>query len=178
MVEQLRLDLDHDGSDERLLTTPESAPDTGPASAGDQSWRLNFEGFQLSTEHKEKPRKLHDCLGVLGDRFYWLLPTSLHLFFMDCDLLSLFSFMDIVIGRIFDRALLCLFWWMHFERTALGKVFKEQEKRIVLGFYTDLAFIWSLCYLFANGCFWQSLLFRCFAVLCGYYLCFKLLLLT
>ncbi|XP_021910275.1 metal tolerance protein 11 isoform X1 [Carica papaya] len=34
---------------------------------GDRSWRLNFDGYQLSTEHKEKPpRGLHDCLGVLG----------------------------------------------------------------------------------------------------------------
>ncbi|ONI24160.1 hypothetical protein PRUPE_2G227500 [Prunus persica] len=32
------------------------------------SWRLNFDGFQVSSEHKEKrpPRGLHDCLGVLG----------------------------------------------------------------------------------------------------------------
>ncbi|XP_022747095.1 metal tolerance protein 11 isoform X1 [Durio zibethinus] len=37
-------------------------------SNGDRSWRLNFEGFQLSSEHKDKkpPRSLHDCLGVLG----------------------------------------------------------------------------------------------------------------
>ncbi|EXB65337.1 Metal tolerance protein 5 [Morus notabilis] len=35
---------------------------------GDRSWRLNFDGFQLSTEHKEKKptRGLHDCYGVLG----------------------------------------------------------------------------------------------------------------
>ncbi|XWS66062.1 hypothetical protein CRYUN_Cryun05aG0168100 [Craigia yunnanensis] len=34
---------------------------------GDRSWRLNFDGFQLSPEHKDKkpPRSLHDCLGVL-----------------------------------------------------------------------------------------------------------------
>ncbi|XP_008233556.1 PREDICTED: metal tolerance protein 11 isoform X1 [Prunus mume] len=34
----------------------------------DESWRLNFDGFQVSSEHKEKrpPRGLHDCLGVLG----------------------------------------------------------------------------------------------------------------
>ncbi|BBG97925.1 RmlC-like cupins superfamily protein [Prunus dulcis] len=33
------------------------------------SWRLNFDGFQVSSEHKEKrpPRGLHDCLGVLGN---------------------------------------------------------------------------------------------------------------
>ncbi|XP_068315282.1 metal tolerance protein 11-like [Pyrus communis] len=32
------------------------------------SWRLNFDGFQVSSEHKEKkpPRGIHDCLGVLG----------------------------------------------------------------------------------------------------------------
>ena len=37
-------------------------------SNGDRSWRLNFDGFQLSPEHKDKkpPRSLHDCLGVLG----------------------------------------------------------------------------------------------------------------
>ncbi|KAJ4848157.1 Metal tolerance protein 11 [Turnera subulata] len=34
----------------------------------DSSWRLNFDGYQLSPEHTEKkqPRPLHDCLGVLG----------------------------------------------------------------------------------------------------------------
>jgi cation diffusion facilitator family transporter len=32
---------------------------------------LNFDGFQLSEEHKEKPpRGLHDCLGVLGPEDY------------------------------------------------------------------------------------------------------------
>ncbi|XVE69078.1 hypothetical protein DITRI_Ditri09bG0121000 [Diplodiscus trichospermus] len=37
-------------------------------SNGDKSWRLNFDGFQLSPEHKDRkpPRNLHDCLGVLG----------------------------------------------------------------------------------------------------------------
>ncbi|TQE11095.1 hypothetical protein C1H46_003355 [Malus baccata] len=31
-------------------------------------WRLNFRGFEVSSEHKEKkpPRGIHDCLGVLG----------------------------------------------------------------------------------------------------------------
>lgn len=34
----------------------------------DRSWRLNFDGFQVSPERTEKkpPRGLHDCLGVLG----------------------------------------------------------------------------------------------------------------
>ncbi|KAK9913395.1 hypothetical protein M0R45_037213 [Rubus argutus] len=33
----------------------------------DGSWRLNFDSFQLSSEHKEKPpRGFHDCLGVKG----------------------------------------------------------------------------------------------------------------
>ncbi|XP_037492316.1 metal tolerance protein 11 isoform X2 [Jatropha curcas] len=34
----------------------------------DGSWRLNFDGHQLSAEHKEKkpPRGIHDCYGVLG----------------------------------------------------------------------------------------------------------------
>ncbi|OWM70100.1 metal tolerance protein 11 [Punica granatum] len=39
-----------------------------PASA-EHSWRLNFDGFNLSTEHQQmkQPRGLHDyCLGVLG----------------------------------------------------------------------------------------------------------------
>lgn len=38
-------------------------------SNGELSWRLNFDGIQLSPEHTEKkpPRSLHDCLGVLGD---------------------------------------------------------------------------------------------------------------
>ncbi|XWS56524.1 hypothetical protein CRYUN_Cryun09bG0092600 [Craigia yunnanensis] len=48
-------------SDEELSLLPHQ-------SNGDQSWRLNFDGFQLSPEHKDKksPRSLHDCLGVLG----------------------------------------------------------------------------------------------------------------
>ncbi|KAG2403855.1 Metal tolerance protein [Vigna angularis] len=37
---------------------------------GDRSWRLNFEGFQISSEHTEKQvkpsRGLYDCYGVLG----------------------------------------------------------------------------------------------------------------
>ncbi|XP_061374372.1 metal tolerance protein 11 [Gastrolobium bilobum] len=37
---------------------------------GDRSWRLNFDGFQLSSEHTDKQvkpsRGLHDCYGVLG----------------------------------------------------------------------------------------------------------------
>ncbi|XP_021739620.1 metal tolerance protein 11-like isoform X1 [Chenopodium quinoa] len=68
MREMVRLDLRHDdASDERLLN------DAGPTSydnggaTGDRSWRLNFDDYQVSTEHKEKPpRKLHDCLGVSG----------------------------------------------------------------------------------------------------------------
>lgn len=33
----------------------------------DGSWRLNFDSFQLSSDHKEKPpRAFHDCLGVKG----------------------------------------------------------------------------------------------------------------
>ncbi|GFZ14871.1 cation efflux family protein [Actinidia rufa] len=61
MVERLELvtlDGDRDRSEEQLLL-----PEAGN---GDQSWRLNFDGVQLS-EHKGKPpRTLHDCLGVLG----------------------------------------------------------------------------------------------------------------
>jgi len=66
MVEMVKLALDREsGSEERLL--PENAGDNGGA-AGDRSWRLNFEGYQVSPQHKEKPpRKIHDCLGVLGN---------------------------------------------------------------------------------------------------------------
>ncbi|KAJ4979286.1 hypothetical protein NE237_010066 [Protea cynaroides] len=49
-----------DGSEEELLL-----PESG--NGGERSWRLNFDGFQLSEHNKEKPpRGLHDCLGVLG----------------------------------------------------------------------------------------------------------------
>jgi len=35
------------------------------------SWRLNFEGFRRSEEHKEKPpRGLQDFLGVLGTQIF------------------------------------------------------------------------------------------------------------
>ncbi|OIW17283.1 hypothetical protein TanjilG_22395 [Lupinus angustifolius] len=41
------------------------------ANNGDRSWRLNFEGFQLCSEHKTKKVKsssgIHDCYGVLGE---------------------------------------------------------------------------------------------------------------
>ncbi|KAJ6892276.1 hypothetical protein NC651_025470 [Populus alba x Populus x berolinensis] len=39
-----------------------------PNRNGDGSWRLNFNCYQLSSEHKEKkpPRGIHDCYGVLG----------------------------------------------------------------------------------------------------------------
>lgn len=49
-------------SDEELSLLPHQ-------SNGDGSWRLNFDGFQLSPEHKDNkpPRSLHDCLGVLGN---------------------------------------------------------------------------------------------------------------
>ncbi|KAA8539410.1 hypothetical protein F0562_026102 [Nyssa sinensis] len=58
MGEPVALDADRDLSEEQLLL-----PETN---GGDHSWRLNFDGFQLS-EHKEKPPPgLHDCLGVLG----------------------------------------------------------------------------------------------------------------
>ncbi|XP_022743164.1 metal tolerance protein 11-like [Durio zibethinus] len=48
-------------SDEEMSLLPHQ-------SNGDGSWRLNFDGFKLSPEHKDKkpPRSLHDCLGVLG----------------------------------------------------------------------------------------------------------------
>ncbi|KAH1045744.1 hypothetical protein J1N35_036528 [Gossypium stocksii] len=49
-------------SDEELALLPHQ-------NNGDRSWRLNFDGFQLSPEHKDvkkPPRSLHDCLGVLG----------------------------------------------------------------------------------------------------------------
>ncbi|THF97710.1 hypothetical protein TEA_010955 [Camellia sinensis var. sinensis] len=53
------LDGDQNSSEEPLLLRE--------SSNGDQSWRLNFNRFQLS-EHKEKPppRGFHDCLGVLA----------------------------------------------------------------------------------------------------------------
>lgn len=63
MGEPVAFDGERDPSEEQLLL-----PEAG---SGDQSWRLNFDGFQLSEEHKEKPpRGLHDCLGVLGPEDY------------------------------------------------------------------------------------------------------------
>ncbi|XP_011021606.1 PREDICTED: metal tolerance protein 11 [Populus euphratica] len=39
-----------------------------PNNKGDVSWQLNFDGYQLSPERKEKKphRGIHDCYGVLG----------------------------------------------------------------------------------------------------------------
>ncbi|KAI8031422.1 Metal tolerance protein 5 [Camellia lanceoleosa] len=57
-MEPVALDRDQNSSEEQLLLRESSNVD--------QSWRLNFDGFQLS-EHKEKPpRGFHDCLGVLA----------------------------------------------------------------------------------------------------------------
>ncbi|KAL1819318.1 hypothetical protein ACET3Z_014187 [Daucus carota] len=50
---------DHGGSEAEFLLRE--------ISNGEHSWRLNFDGFQVSSQHKEKPpRGLQDCLGVLG----------------------------------------------------------------------------------------------------------------
>lgn len=61
-------DGDHGGSEEESLLTDVNIGGGGGGGNGgcDGSWRLNFDGFQLSSEHKEKPpRGLHDCLGAL-----------------------------------------------------------------------------------------------------------------
>ncbi|KAJ0887587.1 putative cation efflux protein [Helianthus annuus] len=74
MVETMSGGGDHGGSEEEFLLTEMSirggagggGGGGGTGGGGDVSWRLNFDGFQLSSEHKEKPpRGLHDCLGVL-----------------------------------------------------------------------------------------------------------------
>ncbi|XP_047325836.1 metal tolerance protein 11 isoform X1 [Impatiens glandulifera] len=58
MVEAAGKDGDRESSEEQFLLSD--------SNNGDLSWRLNFDGFQFS-EHKQKPpRRLHDCLGVLG----------------------------------------------------------------------------------------------------------------
>lgn len=62
MVEPVGTGGDHSGSEEEFLLRE--------INNGDHSWRLNFDGFQLSSKHKEKPpRGLQDCLGVLGKFF-------------------------------------------------------------------------------------------------------------
>lgn len=59
-------------SDEELALLPHQ-------NNGDRSWRLNFDGFQLTPEHKDvkkPPRSLHDCLGVLGNfKFFFLIEV-------------------------------------------------------------------------------------------------------
>ncbi|XP_023747099.1 metal tolerance protein 11 [Lactuca sativa] len=70
MVEPMSGDEDHGGSEgEFLLKEINIGGGGGSGGTGgrDVSWRLNFDGFQFSSEHKEKPpRGFHDCLGVLG----------------------------------------------------------------------------------------------------------------
>ncbi|XP_041027402.1 metal tolerance protein 11 isoform X1 [Juglans microcarpa x Juglans regia] len=60
MLESVTSEQDEERS---LLSQPNSV---------DWSWRLNFDGLQLCPEQKEKkpPRRLHDCLGVLGPEDY------------------------------------------------------------------------------------------------------------
>ncbi|QHO37839.1 metal tolerance protein 11 isoform X3 [Arachis hypogaea] len=59
MVETLEVQSD----EQRSLLSPDS-------NNGDRSWRLNFEGFQMSSPHADKQvkpsRGIHDCYGVLG----------------------------------------------------------------------------------------------------------------
>ncbi|KAK2987794.1 hypothetical protein RJ640_030684 [Escallonia rubra] len=90
MLEPVTLDGgDRDGSEERLLLA-------GTA-ACDGSWRLNFDGFQLSTEHKEKPpRGLHDCLGVLGPE-----DTVAEYYQQQVEMLEGFNEMDALADRGF-----------------------------------------------------------------------------
>ncbi|KAG8493244.1 hypothetical protein CXB51_010726 [Gossypium anomalum] len=61
MVRGVMVEMVARETDEELSLLP-------PQSNVDRSWRLNFDGFLLSPEHKDKkpPRSLHDCLGVLG----------------------------------------------------------------------------------------------------------------
>ena len=53
----------------------------------DQSWRLNFDDFQVSTDYQDKkpPRGLHDCcLGVLGNfstHSYFSAPRTYQIYF-------------------------------------------------------------------------------------------------
>uniref|UniRef100_A0A5B6Z8Z8 Uncharacterized protein n=1 Tax=Davidia involucrata TaxID=16924 RepID=A0A5B6Z8Z8_DAVIN len=58
MAEPMAHDTDRDCSEEQLLLLE--------TNNGDHSWRLNFDGFQLSERKEKPPRGLHDCLGVLG----------------------------------------------------------------------------------------------------------------
>ncbi|KAK3005807.1 hypothetical protein RJ639_016273 [Escallonia herrerae] len=90
MLESVTLDGgDRDGSEEHLLLA-------GTA-ACDGSWRLNFDGFQLSTEHKEKPpRGLHDCLGVLGPE-----DTVAEYYQQQVEMLEGFNEMDALADRGF-----------------------------------------------------------------------------
>lgn len=83
-MEPLTIDGGGDGSEERLL------PQSGN---GDHSWRLNFDGFQLSSDRKEKPpRGIHDCLGVLGSHSFALYPCQLDrfIFLRGFDLICLY----------------------------------------------------------------------------------------
>ncbi|KAL6980465.1 Metal tolerance protein 11 [Sarracenia purpurea var. burkii] len=62
MAEPVDFDSDRNRSEEQFLLT-----DIGN---GDRSWRLNFDGFQLSERKEKPPRGLQDCLGLLGSEDY------------------------------------------------------------------------------------------------------------
>ncbi|KAL2896549.1 Metal tolerance protein 5 [Bienertia sinuspersici] len=101
MGEMVRLDVRHDdASEESLLgggagSTPSS--NNGGEVTGDRSWRLNFDGYQLSPEHKDKPpRKLHDCLGVSGPE-----DDIAEYYQQQVDMLEGFSEMDALADRGF-----------------------------------------------------------------------------
>ncbi|KAB2596066.1 metal tolerance protein 11-like [Pyrus ussuriensis x Pyrus communis] len=64
----------------------------------DRSWRLNFDGFEVSSEHKEKkpPRGIHDCLGVLGTE-----DTVAEYYQQQVEMLEGFTEMDALADRGF-----------------------------------------------------------------------------
>lgn len=64
---------------------------------GDRSWRLNFDSFQLNSQHTEKTPKpssgIHDCYGVLGNflslsLFFFLAFLNFNFFIRCCCLSS------------------------------------------------------------------------------------------
>ena len=76
MTELVAFDNDEERS---LLSEPDITVD--------RSWRLNFDDFQVSTDHQDKkpPRGLHDCcLGVLGNfskQSYFSVPRIYQIYF-------------------------------------------------------------------------------------------------
>ncbi|GAB4859730.1 Metal tolerance protein 11 [Ancistrocladus abbreviatus] len=103
MVEPVKIDFDRDGfeAEDRLLGPADrQQQNVNDVAAADRSWRLNFDGFQFSPQQKDKPHKIHDCLGVVGPE-----DNVAEYYQQQVEMLEGFNEMDSLIERGFIPAM-------------------------------------------------------------------------